>query len=162
MNADEKKANAIKNIIANADYDKAKAKANEINAKANANVKANDIIFADMLKSLDKSLFVTNKGTNKENIYKVSLFVNLTDKEKKSLRRKIRSIRESFIYSFIRTENKESLKKLFTQFQLFCESTYNFEFSVENMKTENFCSANTSETEKQNINKAIEIIKKLF
>lgn len=162
MNANEKKANAIKDIIANADYNKAKVKADEINAKANANVKANDIIFADMLKSLDKSLFVTNKGTSKENIYKVSLFVNLTDKEKKALRRKIRSIRESFIYSFIRTENKESLKKLFTQFQLFCESTYNFEFSVENMKTENFCSANTSETEKQNINKAIEIIKKLF
>lgn len=138
--------------------------ANEKNAvnKATANVKANEIIFIDMLKSLDKSLFVTNKGTSKENIYKVSLFVNLTDKEKKALRRKIRSIRESFIYSFLRTENKESLKKLFIQFQLFCESTYNFQFSIENIKTENFCSVNTSETEKQNINKAIEIIKKLF
>ena len=162
MNANEKKANVIKDIIANADHDKAKAKANEINSIANANVKANDIIFSDMLKSLDKSLFVTNKGTSKENIYKVSLFTNLTDKEKKSLRRKIRSIRESFIYSFLRTENKDSLQKLFVQFKLFCESTYNFEFSVENIKTENFCSANTSETEKQNINKAIEIIKKLF
>ncbi len=32
----------------------------------------------------------------------------------------------------------------------------------EEWKTENLCSANTSETEKQNINKAIEIIKKLF
>ena len=138
--------------------------ANEKNAvnKANATAKGNEFLYMEVLKNLDKSLFVTNKGTNKENIYKVSLFVNLTDKEKKSLRRKIRSIRESFIYSFLRTENKESLKKLFVQFQLFCESTYNFQFSIENIKTENFCSANTSEAEKQNINKAIEIIKKLF
>lgn len=127
-----------------------------------ANVKANELIYSDMLKSLDKSLFVTNRGTNKENIYKTDIFKNMTDKEKKSLRRKIRSIRESFIYSFLRTENKDSLKKLFLQFENFVNNTYNFSFTKENLKTENFCSANTNETEKQNISKAINIIKTLF
>ena len=131
-------------------------------AKANANVKANELSYEQMMKNFDKSLFVTNKGVNKENIYKSSLFANLTDKEKKSLRRKIRTIRESFIYSFLRTEKEDNLKKLFSQFQIFVENTYNFQFKKENLKVENFCSANTSETEKENIKKALVIITKLF
>jgi hypothetical protein len=132
----------------------------EISKQSEINTKVNEILYSDMMKNLDKSLFVTNKGTNKENLYKSEIFKNLSETEKKSLRRKIRSVRESFIYSFLRTTNKENLQKLFIQFQNFCVNTYNFQFTIENMKVENFCSSNT--TEKENLNKAITIIKLLF
>ena len=65
-------------------------------------------------------------------------------------------------FQLIDSEKEDNLKKLFSQFKTFVENTYNFQFKKENLKVENFCSANTSETEKENIKKALVIITKLF
>ena len=56
-----------------------------------------------------ESLLTTNKGTKKESIYKESIFDTLSDKEKKSARKKVRNYVHSIFESIINAD-KESKK----------------------------------------------------
>ena len=99
----------------------------------------------------------TNKGTKKESIYKESIFAKLSDKEKKSARKKIRNFVHSIFESIIIAEkenNKKSVTKLANSFAEFYVETYKLnDYSFASVASENT-------KEKETINNALAIIKK--
>lgn len=109
--------------------------------------------FSKLLETLD----TTGLHLKKENLYKSSIYADcLTDKDKKSVRRKIRNLLDNFIGSIIRSEqNKTVCKNHCKQFKLFYEQVYRInDFSVESL-----ISNNTDEL-KENLKKMLEIVKK--
>lgn len=104
-----------------------------------------------------ESLLVTNKGTKKESIYKDSIFDGLSDKEKKSARKKVRNYVHSIFESLIKADaekKKEIVKKLAKEFTNFYCETY----KVNDYTFASVASENTKE--KDTINKALSILKK--
>ena len=120
------------------------------------NVKANESI----LSILDKSLFISVSGQSKENIYKTDIFKScITDKEKKTLRRQLRNIADSFISSFVyynEQKKTDKIKQLIVQFDLFYCSHYR----VNNYQIDSFVSNNTDQSKKDNVKKMFDIISK--
>ena len=104
-----------------------------------------------------ESLLVTNKGTKKESIYKESIFEELSDKEKKSTRKKIRNYVHSIFESIINAEkenNKKDVSKLAKSFaDFYCET-----YKVNDYSFASIASENTKD--KETINNALAIIKK--
>lgn len=104
-----------------------------------------------------ESLLVTNKGTKKESIYKDSIFEGLSDKEKKSARKKVRNYVHSIFESLIKANDekkKEIVKKLAKEFaDFYCET-----YKVNDYTFSSIASENTKE--KDTINKALSILKK--
>lgn len=114
--------------------------------------------FSKLLETLDTTGLHTNSGLKKENLYNSSIYVDcLTDKDKKSVRRKIRNLLDNFIGSIIRSEkNKTICENHCKQFKLFYEQVYRInDFSVESL-----VSNNTDELKKENLKKMLEIVKK--
>lgn len=102
-------------------------------------------------------LLVTNKGTKKESIYKESIFVGLSDKEKKSSRKKIRNYVRSIFESIINADevkNTANITKLAREFSEFYKETY----IINDYSFASIASENTKD--KETINKALSIIKK--
>lgn len=113
--------------------------------------------------SLEKSrkqtngLLVTNKGTKKESIYKNEIFVGLSDKEKKSNRKKIRNYVRSIFESIInadKVKNTANVTKLAKEFSEFYKETY----IINDYSFASIASENTKD--KETINIALNIIKK--
>lgn len=99
----------------------------------------------------------TNKGTKKESIYKDSIFAELSDKEKKIARKKIRNFVSSLFESLIladKENNKKSVTKLVNSFVDFYKETY----KVNDYSFSSVASENTKN--KEIINSALVIIKK--
>lgn len=99
----------------------------------------------------------TNKGTKKESIYKDSIFAELSDKEKKSTRKKIRNFVGSIFESIIiadKENNKKSVSKLAKSFAEFYIETY----KVNDYSFASVASENTKD--KETINNALAIIRK--
>lgn len=99
----------------------------------------------------------TNKGTKKESIYKKSIFAELSDKEKKSARKKIRNFVGSIFESIIiadKENNKKSITKLANSFAEFYKETYKInDYSFASVASENT-------KDKETINNALAIIKR--
>lgn len=125
--------------------------------KETANVNAN--LF--LLSSLDKSLFVSNSGQNKETIYKSDLFKNLSDKEKKSLRRKLRNTIDSFITSFIAYDTAKDTKKLNALFVSF-NDYYKSVYVLNDYSLNSLISNNTDVAKKDGLTKMLSIVNKLI
>ena len=107
---------------------------------------------------MDTTGLHTNSGLKKENLYNSSIYADcLTDKDKKSVRRKIRNLLDNFIGSIIRSEkNKTICENHCKQFKVFYEQVYRInDFSVESL-----VSNNTDELKKENLKKMLEIVKK--
>ena len=114
--------------------------------------------FSKLLETLDTTGLHTSSGLKKENLYNSSIYADcLTDKDKKSVRRKIRNLLDNFIGSIIRSEkNKTICENHCKQFKLFYEQVYRInDFSVESL-----ISNNTEELKKENLKKMLEIVKK--
>ena len=111
----------------------------------------------DKSKKSTSGLLNTNLGTKKESIYKESIFEGLSDKQKKSARKKIRNyvhaIFESIITKSTEKKNKE-LSDLINSFVEFYTETYR----VNDYSFSSVASENTKE--KDLINNALGIIKK--
>ena len=111
----------------------------------------------DKSKKSTSGLLNTNLGTKKESIYKESIFEGLSDKQKKSARKKIRNyvhaIFESIITKSTEKKNKE-LSDLINSFVEFYTETYR----VNDYSFSSVASENTKE--KELINNALGIIKK--
>lgn len=125
--------------------------------KETAKVNANQFLIS----MLDKSLFVSNSGQSKETIYKSDLFVNLSDKEKKSLRRKLRNTMDSFITSFIAYDSAKDAKKLnalFTSFNDYYKSVY----VLNDYSLNSLMSNNTDIAKKDGLTKMLVIVNKLI
>lgn len=133
-------------------------KINKVNSKkATAQSKANKIITLDsVLKSLDTSLLKTSLGTKNTEIYKEIFFVGMTDKEKKSARRKLRSITFNLFDSIANEKDKEKLKKLIAEFKKFYKEVY----KVNDYSFSSVASENTKDSKKDVIKKALLIISK--
>lgn len=120
--------------------------------------KVEKLSFSKLLETLDTTGLHTNSGLKKENLYNSSIYADcLTDNDKKSVRRKIRSLLDNFIGSIIRSEkNKTICENHCKQFKLFYEQVYRInDFSVESL-----VSNNTDELKKENLKKMLEIVKK--
>ena len=117
-------------------------------------MKINEIL--EKSRKATESLLTTNKGTKKESIYKDTIFEGLTDKQKKSSRRKIRNYVHSIFESLIaaKKENKKAnITKLAKEFSEFYKETY----KVNDYSFSSVASENTKE--KALINDALNIIK---
>lgn len=113
--------------------------------------------FSKLLETLDTTGLHTSSGLKKENLYNSSIYVDcLTDKDKKSVRRKIRNLLDNFIGSIIRSEkNKTICENHCRQFKLFYEQVYRInDFSVRSLVS------NTTDEKKENLKKMLEIVKK--
>lgn len=108
--------------------------------------------FSKLLETLDTTGLHTNSGLKK---YNSSIYADcLTDKDKKSVRRKIRNLLDNFIGSIIRSEkNKTICENYCKQFKLFYEQVYRInDFSVESLVS--------NSTNELNLKKMLEIVKK--
>ena len=117
-------------------------------------MKINEIL--EKSRKATESLLTTNKGTKKETIYKDSIFEGLSDKQKKSARRKIRNYIHSVFERLIaaKKENKKAnITKLAKEFSEFYKETY----KVNDYSFSSVASENTKE--KALINDALTIIK---
>lgn len=149
--------NEVNNNVDTAKVEKKKAQkttAKKSTKKESAKVEKKEIeklSFSKLLETLDTTGLHTIK---KENLYNSSIYADcLTDKDKKSVRRKIRNLLDHFIGSIIRSEKNETICK---QFKLFYEQVYRInDFSVESL-----VSNNTDELKKENLKKMLEIVKK--
>lgn len=162
VNEKELLVNEVNNNVENtAKVEKEKAQkttAKKSTKKESAKVEKKEvekISFSKILETLDTH---TNSGLKKENLYKSSIYADcLTDKDKKSIRRKIRNLLDNFIGSIIRSEkNKTICEDHCKQFKLFYEQVYRInDFSVESL-----VSNNTDELKKENLKKMLELVKK--
>lgn len=135
-----------------------KKKAQKTTAKKSTKKEIEKLSFSKLLETLDTTGLHTNSGLKKENLYNSSIYADcLTDKDKKSVRRKIRNLLDNFIGSIIRSEkNKTICENHCKQFKLFYEQVYRInDFSVESL-----VSNNTDELKKENLKKMLEIVKK--
>lgn len=172
VNEKEVLVNGVNNNVENtAKVEKKKAQkttAKESTKKESAKVKkekkefsrkeVEKLSFSKLLETLDTTGLHTNSGLKKENLYNSSIYADcLTDKDKKSVRRKIRNLLDNFIGSIIRSEkNKTICENHCKQFKLFYEQVYRInDFSVESL-----VSNNTDELKKENLKKMLEIVKK--
>lgn len=121
---------------------------------ASANVKANNLIALDVLKSVKEKnagLFKTSLGTKTE-IYKKDLFVGANEKQIKSLRKKFRNVTFNFLSSIAQNADK----KLIDGFIDFYKQVYVLnDFSFNSIASEN-----TKEEKKAILLKGLEIVKK--
>lgn len=108
-------------------------------------------------KKQTQSLLVSNLGTKKETLYKEELFSGLSDKEKKSARKRIRNYVHAIFESLLQAEKnnkKENVKKLANEFSEFYKETYKInDFSFSSVASENT-------KDKDTINNALLIIKR--
>lgn len=113
----------------------------------------------DILKNLglETSLLVSNLGSKKENIYRNEIFADcITDRDKKTARRKIRTITESYVKTILLCKDSAKLKKLCADFyKYYCAIYRTNDFSLASI-----CSNNTDEVKKENYSKFLAIVQK--
>lgn len=89
-----------------------------------------------------KGLLQTSLGTKKASIYKNEIFTDCTDKEKKSLRKKLRNMLFSCATSLVAEKDNNKKQELIKAFNAFYKDCYeNNDYSLqsvcnENLKTE--------------------------
>lgn len=115
----------------------------------------NDIL--DKSKKNTSGLLNTNLGTKKESIYKESIFEGLSDKQKKSARKKIRNYVHAIFESIITKSTEKKTKELNDLINSFVEF-YTETYRVNDYSFSSLASENTKE--KDIINNALVIIKK--
>ena len=111
----------------------------------------------DKSKKSTSGLLNTNLGTKKESIYKESIFEGLSDKQKKSARKKIRNYVHAIFESIITKSNDKKTKELNDLINSFVEF-YTETYRVNDYSFSSVASENTKE--KDLINNALGIIKK--
>ena len=136
-----------------------KAKKTTSKKESKKEVETTSLNLDSVLKSLDKSLFVTISGMNKENVYKLDVFKDcITDRDKKTIRRKLRNILENFISSFLKyselkdTNKIKALKKEF-------DSYYKQVYRLNDYSLNSLISNNTDIKKKEQTEKMLLIIK---
>ena len=159
---EEKKLNSVENVNVVVENSTTKEKVNKVSAKkakAQAQAKANNILYKDILANLNKStegLLKTSFGVKKSDIYKEEIFSELSDKEKKIARKKFRNTILSLSESLTQEKDKTRLEKLKKAFLDFYKQVY----KVNDFSLSSVCSENMKETNKEILKKALQIVKK--
>ncbi len=102
-----------------------------------------------------QGLLPTNLGTKKATIYKENIFVNCTEKEKKSLRKKFRNTLYSLSSAIINEQKKENKNKLVNSFNEFYKQVY----ITNDYSLQSVCNENLKTEKKDILQKALEICK---
>lgn len=111
----------------------------------------------DKSKKSTQGLLNTNLGTKKESIYKEAIFEGLSDKQKKSARKKIRNYVHA-IFEGIITKNTEKKTKELNDLILSFVEFYTETYRINDYSFSSVASENTKD--KDIINNALVIIKK--
>lgn len=128
--------------------------------KKNANVeilKSNEeknFSFQEILKKVEnqtEGLLKSNLGNRQKTLYKESIFENCTEKEQKSIRRKIRKVVLSFADNIQSKENK----KLINAFNEFYKET----FICNDYSLHSICNENLASEKKEKLQKLLDICK---
>lgn len=129
-----------------------------LNKKENANnvVNNNAKNVINQFAESTKGLLITNLGTKKSSIYKEDLFENYSEKEKKSLRKKLRNMLLSTAKAIVTETKKENQTKLIKAFNEFYLSAY----KVNDYSLQSVCNENLSSEKKEILSKALNICKK--
>lgn len=98
----------------------------------------------------------TNLGTRKENIYKSEIFSEYNDKEKKSLRKKLRNTLYSICSSLIAEKDETKKKKLIFSFNEFYKQVY----VTNDYSLQSVCNENLKTEKKDILQQALNICKK--
>lgn len=134
------------NVVAN------NAKTANVKTTKNADVKNIIAEFSDNT----KGLLQTALGTKKASIYKNEIFDDCTDKEKKSLRKKLRNMLFSCATSLVNEKNAEKKNALIKAFNEFYKDCYaNNDYSLQSV-----CNENLKAEKKEILQNALDICKK--
>ena len=129
-------------------------KNNAVNANnAVKNAKANEIL-ARTAKATE-GLIKSNLGTKKSSLFKEDVLPS-DEKQKKSMRKKLRNLLFSICSTLVVEQNKEKQTKLINAFNEFYFSTY----ALNDYTLASVCNENLSSEKKDIIKKALEICKK--
>lgn len=129
------------------------------NVNATAVVESKKISAKDILSNLQNEtagLLKTNLGTKKATIYKENIFENCSDKEKKSLRKKLRNTLYSLCSSLIDEKEETKKKKLISSFNEFYKQVY----IVNDYSLQSVCNENLKSDKKEILQNALNICKK--
>lgn len=134
-------------------------KNNKVNESAKQVVNHQKVSAKDILNTLQKEtqgLLKTSLGTKRESIYKSEIFSESTEKEKKSLRKKLRNTLFSLCSSLIDEKDELKKNKLIKSFNDFYKQVY-----VTNDYTlQSVCNENLKAEKKETLQKALDICKK--
>nr|DAU11022.1 MAG TPA: hypothetical protein [Caudoviricetes sp.] len=136
---------------------KVEKKVNKVNAAAV--VESKKISAKDILSNLQNEtagLLKTNLGTKKATIYKENIFKNYSDKEKKSLRKKLRNTLYSLCSSLIDEKEETKKKKLISSFNEFYKQVY----IINDYSLQSVCNENLKSEKKEILQNALDICKK--
>ena len=134
-------------------------KNNKVNESAkvvanNQKVSAKDILIK--LQKETSGLLKTSLGTKRESIYQTSIFENCSDKEKKSLRKKLRNTLYSLCSSLIDEKDDQRKNKLIKSFNDFYKQVY----VTNDYSLQSVCNENLKSEKKETLQKALDICKK--
>lgn len=126
---------------------------NRSSANAVKNAKANEILA--MTAKATEGLIKSNLGTKKSSLFKEDVLPS-DEKQKKSMRKKLRNVLFSICSTLILEKDKEKQSKLISAFNEFYCATYaNNDYTLASV-----CNENLSSEKKDIIKKALEICKK--
>lgn len=103
-----------------------------------------------------KGLLKTSLGMKKASIYKDEIFTNCNEKEKKSLRKKLRNMLFSCATSLLNEKNKENQKALIKAFNDFYKECY----SINDYSLNSICNENLKTEKKEILSNALNLCKK--
>lgn len=128
-------------------------KVKSVNVVNNSKISAKDIL--STLQKETQGLLKTSLGTKRESIYQTAIFENCSDKEKKSLRKKLRNTLFSLCSSLIDEKDKTKKDKLIKSFNDFYKQVYvNNDYSLQSI-----CNENLKSEKKETLQKALDICK---
>lgn len=136
-----------------------KESAKQVNNVKVEKVENKKISAKDILSTLQKNtngLLKTSLGTKKATIYKEDIFSECSDKEKKSLRKKLRNTLFSLCSSLISETEKEKQNKLIKSFNNFYKSVY----IINDYSLQSVCNENLKTEKKDILQQALNICKK--
>ena len=126
---------------------------NRSSANAVKNAKANEILA--MTAKATEGLIKSNLGTKKSSLFKEDVLPS-DEKQKKSMRKKLRNVLFSICSTLILEKDKEKQTKLINAFNEFYFETY----ALNDYTLASVCNENLSSEKKDIIKKALEICKK--
>ena len=106
--------------------------------------------------SSTKGLLKTSLGTKKASIYKDEIFSDCNEKEKKSLRKKLRNMLFSCASSLLNEKNKENQKALIKAFNDFYKECY----LINDYSLNSVCNENLKQEKKEILSNALNLCKK--
>lgn len=134
-------------------------KNNKVNESAKQVVNNQKVSAKDILSTLQKEtqgLLKTSLGTKRESIYKSEIFSESTDKEKKSLRKKLRNTLFSLCSSLIDEKDETKKNKLIKSFNDFYKQVY----ITNDYTLQSVCNENLKSEKKEILQTALNICKK--